>query len=1602
MKKVFEEFKNQLTNEIPERKQADFKQEKEILKEYNGRQLLELLQNIDDQKSKEALIHLDTKNQTILIANSGEPFSEKGLKSLMMAHLSPKDKTFIGNKGLGFRSLLNWAGEIYVKSKNLSIEFSKNNRDRLQINGKRAILSSPEWINESNPREWIKKINFSNENITTYIVIHYKKEIEKYIIEQLENISEELLFFINHIEEINIRNNKEKIFKKKFWKIVKEEHLLPNYLQDEEKEYYQIKIAFPPNNEPVSEFLFSYFPTNIKISFPVLIHTTFDLDSSRNTIVDSLKNRFVVKKLAYFIIKTAKELKEDISNWKAYEFLNISHKNEILEKFGFYKIIEDWKETADIYPCIDNKYRNLKSVSFYNNNFSNFMEYHSEFLENIVKSNNYISNYDVKHSSHQLVMALSKISEKKLLLNERIDLIKNVITLKNDRKDLIPEKLTLLINQDKILKEELFFYTNIFISLPIPNFIDINYVYPPLQQAFDNNNLSIISEVKYFDIEEDLINKIIISNETIQVKLKSLYFIFQYNNRLEIPSERLDEIYSKYLRDERVLNICDEESIIREYEYLGINKYKNLDKFLLWLGAKKFNSEEILKKVIKQNNQKNNIQKSLKSLFLLKDELEDNGRIKTVETIFVLDGNSVVSDITTLFPYKKECEKENIIASKNLLGLGEYSYEKVQEFLEWLKIKEFNPDNIALERINLLKKKDIDREKSKLIFKFLFNSKERQEIHFSPETDNIFIFGKLSNSLVLRNNFTEKYFTENELIFNYDKLSLRKSESTDDFLKWLGVKEATDNQIVKKIFASKIDAYKRIKDLVLIYNHNNKIILPDIKFELLNKNLKLVNVQDLYLNNETSKFCKNNKVVSRFHFDVDENFLEWLGLSPVSRKDLVERFLELLSEINLGVDNRKEIILLLSNKYNKEEKRDEEGFLFLLNNKDEIKKSSELYQETDSGKKHIPNDLINSDLKLDKDFLEWLGVKEPNPKKIIKTLLRKEKINYLDIFEIWSENSSKVGKSLNDNHRLKIQAPKLFNRDRKYILANNLFLKKEETPFYTNTELVAEFKDLGLDDCKINEVEDFLVWLGVNSYIKYEEENDFKKVYKLTNISKLKFDKLILLLEKENILENRGALKYLQNKIQKHKYWILKDYGISLINPLIEYENNSNRIELLRQFGIKEDFNERNSLFLLQKLFEIDKEGKFSPKIYKKLLDKSLIFRDESLKLFTKNKNYKNNKLLFYLDNSEQPKFIQNQYSLIDLPINLDIKKIINTFGVKKFPTFYYKVLNFKEIDSSKFYSYFNKLKEYFLVFGTLESNASDEKKIAEKLNTLNIKFGTFDCFSNNNKIELEEFEMIYSNNIFYINSNHIEDNFFKDLNLTNSIENILLTINFKDNSKFRNIFRNSDFEEYNKEINEKYGSSILEDARNLLYNKEEDILIPKIIPPTILDKEDFIDNSIQNFRNVFDKMPENIKNSSTFNEMCDRFTTSLEKEYKHSYREIDYSRFSKEEQDNFKREAGEKAEEVVKKYFPQYKQVSGYAEGGDDRLGYDFEYIIDTEKHFVEVKNFSNLHYKVSDNEMKIAKEKGDKYHIYLVYGEDIYDIGNIFDNKIKISKGK
>ena len=94
---------------------SDYNKEDQTKKDYNGRQLYELLQNADDcftNDCNEIDVKINLVGNRLTIQNTGKPFSASGIASLINTNTSTKHGDTIGCKGLGFRSVLNWAYEI--------------------------------------------------------------------------------------------------------------------------------------------------------------------------------------------------------------------------------------------------------------------------------------------------------------------------------------------------------------------------------------------------------------------------------------------------------------------------------------------------------------------------------------------------------------------------------------------------------------------------------------------------------------------------------------------------------------------------------------------------------------------------------------------------------------------------------------------------------------------------------------------------------------------------------------------------------------------------------------------------------------------------------------------------------------------------------------------------------------------------------------------------------------------------------------------------------------------------------------------------------------------------------------------------------------------------------------------------------------------------------------------------------------------------------------------------------------------------------------------------------------------------------------------------
>jgi hypothetical protein len=260
-----------------------YNREIETEKEYNGRQLLELLQNADDENSDEVKIELNTQRNQLSIKNRGcgcTAFSAKGVRSLMISNLSTKtSKKYIGNKGLGFRSIINWSENITIRSNALSIEFSNKVvhqafDEMFSIEERASIRQEQNLPTSVYPIPFLSMPEISddiNQDWMTSIDIVYKAEFLSDIQKQINELKSEILLFLNSIKCLSIFvdgeciKSIEKASLNEKWNVYERKGALPKKFWDKEneEEFFDLKIAL--QSVFYRLFPFGYISHNRKI-----------------------------------------------------------------------------------------------------------------------------------------------------------------------------------------------------------------------------------------------------------------------------------------------------------------------------------------------------------------------------------------------------------------------------------------------------------------------------------------------------------------------------------------------------------------------------------------------------------------------------------------------------------------------------------------------------------------------------------------------------------------------------------------------------------------------------------------------------------------------------------------------------------------------------------------------------------------------------------------------------------------------------------------------------------------------------------------------------------------------------------------------------------------------------------------------------------------------------------------------------------------------------------------------------------------------------------------------------------------------------------------
>lgn len=455
---------------------AEYENQKNMEKEYNGRQLLEILQNADDSHSKSIEFKLDVKNKILEIRNDGEPFSVEGIQSLMIANASPKrGGRYIGNKGLGFRSLVTWSDKVEILSQDCLCTFSREcakkvlyqelgfNQERIQKLRKQYKYSKDVVFF---PFFGIPQIEISDvTNNKTIIRIYYLNDYEEDIKKQLNYIlkDDKSLLFLDNLKTITVSLEPDKqtsikaepTIKDKYtslklgddeWFIVSDTGKYPDKLQDGdyiEDKHYSAKIAWKKTIKPEVHRLYSFFPTQITLPLPCVIHGSFEIDTARNHLIsESEANKFVFDRISDLMKKAIPIIKQQSGNeatWDVYHFLNCTQTANDSTLEYFYSKIQEIMDTEKIFPTINDTYVTKEEYKYYSDEFNSFMEEnYKQVFTQLIKPGVQLSpkTYE-KETFQQLIDTISFSSE-----TARAQFIMNLYKV----RDINPGPFNILVN----------------------------------------------------------------------------------------------------------------------------------------------------------------------------------------------------------------------------------------------------------------------------------------------------------------------------------------------------------------------------------------------------------------------------------------------------------------------------------------------------------------------------------------------------------------------------------------------------------------------------------------------------------------------------------------------------------------------------------------------------------------------------------------------------------------------------------------------------------------------------------------------------------------------------------------------------------------------------------------------------------------------------------------------------------------------------------------------------------------------------------------------------------------------------------------------------
>ena len=568
-------------------------------------------------------------------------------------------------------------------------------------------------------------------------------------------------------------------------------------------------------------------------------------------------NEIIIKNCIYYNINLFNNIKE--MNFKSKILENIKNLNNDIISFYSTNIYK--KKILFNFIFLNNLLKEISENDFYFN-FSEiddallFTKKYIEMNETDFKLNN---NYLGNNYYFLIQIIFDNYFASKFTFNDDQSRIKNyIIKLLLDEDVLINEnKYILFFNNGKIsienINEELNINKLFDLFNDIPDYKYNNIIIEMNQKVFEIKQINQINaffkSVKYDD--KQTLNTLSSSKSNIKYmtyqEVSSIFkdFIQKLPDDIVLPMEDEDindeNIYKNLLKREKngmLINPLD-EVLIEEVKYLNSekNEYKNkLNILMETLNKKKFIKEEMVKKIIRENNIENNINYIINKYKFYKEWVKE-GELKKYSLnyinnikllLYLLKFKSQKEEISLYHKKHNQKNDQNITADKILIN---YSPIKVDNCIEITGLS-----------FNLAKKYELSVVENSLTLK------KRKENNIKNEIDN------KSFSLYLQ--FVKEEDNKNK---NKDFVFNNKNEIIGKINHDLPlIKDQTYNNLDYDIKTFTSDLYQSKNNTLVQINDNKEKVNINISNDLTSEDLNEIILNGVYI------------YTSNFHLNINE------------------------------------------------------------------------------------------------------------------------------------------------------------------------------------------------------------------------------------------------------------------------------------------------------------------------------------------------------------------------------------------------------------------------------------------------------------------------------------------------------------------------------------------------------------------------------------------------------------------------------------------------------------------------------------------------------------------------------------------------------------